>query len=128
MFLKKEQSQNEPYQTNQPELQQDFFRPVSEFSTKKFPNYDLSEFCYKRDRKFKKCLFSSQFHSFGVELYHNSKVLYRFYAKYAKIIWKCPHFLSEISSILDTRIRPGKRYESSSCRKFRALQCPRDKG
>ena len=85
MFLKKEQSQNEPYQTNQPELQQDFFRPVSEFSTKKFPNYDLSEFCYKRDRKFKKCLFSSQFHSFGVELYHNSKVLYRFYAKYAKI-------------------------------------------
>ena len=85
MFLKKEQSQNEPYQTNQPELQQDFFRPVSEFSTKKFPNYDLSEFCYKRDRKFKKCLFSSQFHSFGVELYHNSKVLYRFYAKYTKI-------------------------------------------
>ena len=57
------------------ELQKDFFRPVSRYSTKKCPYLVSAEFCHNMTIKLDKCLFSSQFSSFGVELFQKSTVL-----------------------------------------------------
>ena len=82
-----------------------FFCPVFRFSTKKYPNFVCAD-AWRIELN--KCLFSSQFFSFWVELCHKSTVLEPFYSKNAKVsatIGKCPNFLPEMSGILYTRIR-----------------------
>ena len=50
----------------------------------------------------KKCLFSSQVYSVGVEQCWN--LFMPNMLRFAETVWKCPDFLPEMSGILDTRI------------------------
>ena len=59
--------------------------------------------------KLNKCLFSSQFSTFGVELCQKSTVWCLFIPKKLRLsatIWKFSDYLPEMSGILDTRILP----------------------
>ena len=83
------------------ELQKDFFRLVSWFSTKKCPKYVSSEFGHNMTNDIEKCQFSSQVYAFGVELSYKFTVLKPFYAKYAK---NCSNYL-KMSGFFSRNVR-----------------------
>ena len=66
------------------ELQKDFFRPVSQYSTKKCPNLVSAEFCHSRRINWTNACSFHHFFSFGVEMCHKLTVLRTFYAKNAR--------------------------------------------
>ena len=84
-----------------------FFLRYLDFLWKIGPNLYVLNFAKIWYIKFKKCLVSLLFSSFGVELCQKSTV--PFYSKYSKIssnYLKMSGFLLEMSDILDTRILP----------------------
>ena len=85
-------------------LQKDFFRLLTGFSTKKYPNYVFAEFSHNITHEIEQMFV---FFSIGVELCHKSTILQPFMLNMrllAVTILKCSDLLPQMSGILDTNI------------------------